>query len=339
MADTRAVENLENEVKRMLKTWREVENRLRSLKGPGLVYHDMSLASSVIRDMFTPDVGSVMVDSRKLYKDIVAYVEDVAPTLRDRIKLYQDRVPIFDKYNIEAEIEKSLSRKIWLTGGGYIFFDQTEALVAIDVNSGGFTGRRDHEENSLQVNLRAAREIARQMRLRDIGGIIVIDFIDMLEESNRFKLFDEMRRNLRMDRAKWDLAPLSPFGLMEMTRQRIRPSLASTLRETCPQCRGTGLVPSLETVATSLERWVKRFASQTRERRLALNVNPEMKKFLTGGLRSRIARIMWSNRLFITINEDSELRIDEFRGISLKQKKDVTDDFLTGNGLKKKGNE
>lgn len=330
MADAHSTDGLAAEVKQLLKTWKSVEQNIRALKGPGLVHQDVSLTSSTIRDLFTPDVNSVVVDSRKLYKEIVSYVDDVAPALRDRIKLYTDRVPIFDKYGIETEIEKCMSRKIWLNGGGYIYFDQTEALVAIDVNSGGFHGRKDHEENSLKINLKAAREIARQLRLRDIGGIIVIDFIDMGSEVNRRKVFDEMRRAMRMDRAKWDMAPISPFGLLEMTRQRIRPSLMFTLREPCPHCNGTGLVPSMATVVTALERWVRRFTSQTREHRLVLKVHPQVKAYLSGGLRSRIARIMWANRAFITLEEDPNLRLDEFRAWSPKQKRDVTDDFRPG---------
>jgi ribonuclease G len=337
VAETKSEADMRADVQRVIKDWQRIERTLKEQKGPGLVYRDMSMASSIIRDLFTPDVSSLVVDSRKMHKEIVSYVEDVAIGLRDKIILHKDRLPIFDKYGVEAEIEKSLAHKVWLTGGGYIFFDSTEALVAIDVNSGGFMGNRDHEDNSLKVNLRAAREISRQLRLRDIGGIIVIDFIDMSDERNRRKVFEEMRHALRMDRSKWDLAPISPFGLMEMTRQRIRPSLVSTLREPCPLCDGTGLVPSMETVVTSLERWIKRFTSQTHEHRLIITVNPQVKAFLTGGLRSRIARIMWSNRLFITLNTDESLRLSEFRAESLKQKKDVTAEYMTGNIGKKGG--
>jgi len=335
MADLKNDADLNTDVQRVMQAWRGLEKTLLELKGPGLIYRDMTLASSIIRDLFTPDVNSLVVDSRKLYKEIVNYVGDVSPTLSSRIVSYSDRLPIFDKYGIEVEIEKSLSRKLWLNGGGYIYFDSTEALVAIDVNSGGFSGRKDHEENSLKVNLRAAREIARQLRLRDVGGILVIDFIDMSDERNRMKVFDEMRRAMRMDRSKWDLAPISPFGLLEMTRQRIRPSLLYSLREPCPHCDGTGLVASMETVVTSLERWIRRFGSQTHERRLQLTLNPKVKAYLSGGLRSRIARIMWANRLFITLLEEDELRLDEFKAFSLKQKREVTEEYMVGGANRK----
>ncbi|MBM3325873.1 MAG: Rne/Rng family ribonuclease [Calditrichaeota bacterium] len=330
LAEGKSDADLHNDVDRAMKVWRKIESAVRSTKGAGLIYRDLTMASSIIRDVFTPEVNSLVVDSRRLYREIVSYLNDVSPNLTEKIKLYTDRLPIFDKFGIETEIEKSLSRKIWLGGGGYIYFDATEALVAIDVNSGRFVGNKDHEENSVKVNLKAAREICRQMRLRDIGGIIVIDFIDMAEEKNRRKVFDEMRKSMRMDRAKWDLAPIGPFGLMEMTRQRIRPSLVYSLREPCPQCNGSGLVPSIETVVTTFERWIKRFTSQTREHRLMLTVHPRIKTYLTGGLTSRIARIMWTNRVFITLNSEETLKIDEFKAYSYKQKCDVTAQYSVG---------
>jgi ribonuclease G len=330
-AETKSEDVLRADLDRCIKSWRKVLAGLKTQKEPGLVYRDMSMASSVIRDLFTPEVNSLVIDSRKQYREILSYIKDVAPNLANKILLHSDRIPIFDKFGVELEIEKSLMRKIWLNGGGYLYFDQTEALIAIDVNSGRFVGKRDHEDNSLKVNLKAGREICRQLRLRDIGGILVIDFIDMAFQSNRDRLFEEMRQALRMDRAKWDIAPISAFGLMEMTRQRIRPSLLSTFREPCPKCEGTGLVPSMETVVTFLERWIKRFGSHTHERRLGLVLNPKVKNYLSGGINSRIARIMWNNRVFITMEVDEDMKIDDFRGYSYKQKRDVTSDFLVNN--------
>jgi len=330
LAESKSEAELKADLQRAMNNWRRCERAMRNLKGPGLVYKEVSLASSIIRDIFTPEVNSLVVDSRKMYSEIMNYVTNVAPNLTDIVHLFKERTPIFDWYKLEIEIEKCLSRKIWLGGGGYLFFDQTEALVAIDVNSGRFAGKKDHEENALKVNLAAAREISRQLRLRDVGGIIVIDFIDLMEEKNRKKVFDEMRRAMRMDRAKWDMAPLSPFGLMEMTRQRIRPSLLYTFKEPCPNCDGTGLVPSIETVVTTLERWIKRFTSRTRERRLNLTVNPDVKTFLIGGLYSRIARIMWASKLFISLDAEDGLKIDEFRAYSVKQERDVTTEYMVG---------
>jgi ribonuclease G len=327
-------EELRADLERAMTNWRKIEKAVQNTKGAGLLHRDMTMASSIIRDLFTSEVSSLVVDSRKLHKELDNYLSEVAPNLRSKLQLYSDRLPIFDKYGIEPEIERSLARKIWLGGGGYIYFDPTEALVAIDVNSGKFVGKRDHEENSLKVNLKAAREIARQLRLRDVGGIIVIDFIDMADERNRWKVFDEMRKAMRMDRSKWDLAPISPFGLLEMTRQRIRPSLMYSLRETCPTCDGSGMVPSLETVVTALERWIKRFTSQAREHRLQLTVSPRIKSYMTGGLTSRLAKIMWANRVFITLNVDDTFKIDEVKAWSYKSKRDVLGEYMVGSSLR-----
>lgn len=329
---------IKEDLQRAQKVWQHCIRELRNLKGPGLLYRDMSMASSIIRDLFTREVSSLVVDSRSLYNEIRSYVGDVAPSLTKSIHLYKERTPVFDKYGIETEIEKCLSRKVWMSGGGYIYFDHTEALVAIDVNSGRFLGRKDHEENALKVNLKAAKEICRQLRLRDMGGIIVIDFIDMAQQSSRDMVVEEMRQSMRMDRSKWDMAPIGPFGLMEMTRQRIRPALLYSLRESCPNCNGTGLVPSLETVSTTLERWVKRFASRTREKRLSLVVNPGLKEYLSDGFPSPLARIMWNNKIFITLSEDDELLIDDFKAFSLKRKADVTADHMVGGSPKRQNN-
>ncbi len=334
LAEGKSDEELTQDLARMMSTWKKIAQAVLASRGPGLVYRDLTMASSIIRDLFTPGVNSLVVDSRKLFKELQTYLLDVAPNLVEKLQLYTDRLPIFDKFGIETEIERSLSRKIWLGGGGYIYFDPTEALVAIDVNSGKYVGKRDHEDNSLKVNLKAAREIARQLRLRDVGGIIVIDFIDMTDDKNRWKVFDEMRRTMKMDRSKWDLAPISPFGLLEMTRQRIRPSLMFSLRESCPTCDGSGLVPSIETVVTALERWIKRFTSQTHEHRLQLTVHPRVKTYMTGGLTSRLAKIMWANRVFITVNSEEYFKIDEIRAWSYNSKKDVAAEHLVGSSLK-----
>jgi len=330
VADGKSLEELTADLDRALQSWRKMEKEIRKLKGPGIVYRDMSMASSVLRDLFTPDVNSVVVDLPKLHAELEGYIADVSPNLAHKVILHKERTPIFDHYNIEQDIEKCLSRKIWLSGGGYLFFDATEALVAIDVNSGRYASKSNHEENALKVNLQAVKEIARQLRLRDVGGIIVIDFIDLLDPKNRKKVFDEMVKAMQPDRSKWDIAPISPFGLLEMTRQRVRPSLLFTFREPCPLCDSTGLVPSMETVVTNLERWIKRFTAATGERRLTFQINPKVKQYLTdGGLQSRIIKIMWINRILITIEEDEALGIEDFRGISYRQNRDVTSDYLT----------
>jgi ribonuclease G len=243
------------------------------------------------------------------------------------LELYRGNKPIFDYYKIEPEIEKSLARKVWLNGGGYIIIEQTEALVTIDVNSGRFMGKKDHEENSLKINLRAAREICSQLRLRDLGGIIVIDFIDMEGDRNRKKVFDEIKKELKKDRSKCDILPISEFGLMQMTRQRIRPSLLSTFNEPCPTCNGMGMVPSRETASTELERWIRRFRERSRERRLEITLSAPLYDYLTTGINNRIRQIMFKNKILIKLRRDENRKIDEFACYSPKQGKEVTERY------------
>ncbi len=318
------------DVDALYKFWKMIERKSNSAPAPSLIYKDVSLASSVIRDLFTSDIDHLVVDSKALYREIEEYLKHVAPNLLDRLSIYNGQAPIFDYYRIESEIEKTIARKVWLKGGGYVIIDHTEALVTVDVNSGRYVGKKNHEENSLQVNLMAAKEICRQLRLRDIGGIIVIDFIDLWEDKNRKRVEDEMRRELKKDRAKSDLAPISQFGLLEMTRQRIKPSLIYTFNSPCPTCEGSGLVASKETVMTAIERWVKRFRYSTRERRLRLQVHPDVYGYVTGGLKSRINQLMWRNRVLITMVADPTVKNDTFHVWSYRQKRDITNDYLQG---------
>ena len=320
-------EELKADIDSQLKLWKKLEKKIKIEPPKSLIFRDLSLASSIIRDLFTPDIDSLIIDSKRFYRQIITYLSEVAPQLVSKVTHYSGSKPIFDYYKIEPDIEKSLSRKVWLNGGGYIIIEQTEALVTIDVNSGRFMGKKDHEENSLKVNLRSARELCRQLRLRDLGGLIVVDFIDLWDERNRKKVFDEMKKELRSDRSKSDILPLSQFGLMEMTRQRIKPSLLYTFNEPCPTCRGLGMVPSLETASTQLERWIKRFKNSTREKRLEVIVSTPLYNYMTEGVNNRIRQIMLKNSILIKLKRDDSYRIDEFTSYSVKQNKEVTDRY------------
>ncbi|RJP75404.1 MAG: Rne/Rng family ribonuclease [Candidatus Zixiibacteriota bacterium] len=327
VAESRTQEELAADLNSLLDQWKVLEKKIREEKAPALVYRDLSMAFSVVRDLCTPDISSLITDSKTLHKEILRYLTDTAPQILPALQLYSAKTPIFDHFKIEQKIENIISRRVYLEGGGYIIIDHTEAMVVVDVNSGRFMGKKDHEENSLKINLRAAREIARQLRLRDIGGLIVIDFIDLEAERNRRKVYEDMKKHLRRDRAKTDLAPLSNFGLMEMTRQRLRPALLFTFNEPCPTCRGTGMVPSLETVITKLERWISRFRHATKEPRVLLTVHPEVAKALTAEKKSRLRQLMLKHLIYIKVQEDGELREDEIRAFSYRQKKDVTAEY------------
>ncbi len=315
---------LRADLENLLQMWDRIQKRAQREKAPCLLYKDVGMTSSVVRDLFTPDVARLVVDSKKLAKDILSYVKDVAPELADRIELYQGKKPVFDAFDVERQLDRALSRKVWLKSGGYLIIDQTEALVAIDVNSGRYLSRSDQEQTSLKINLEAAREIARQLRLRDLGGLIIIDFIDMRERTHRRRVYEELKRELSKDRAQYNILPMSKFGIVEMTRERVRPSLVFTLSEPCPVCGGTGRLVSKTTLATKIERWIRAFRAKSKERSIELHVHPEMARFLVSGLRSRIRRMMWKFFMKIDVVEDDSLALDDFRFISKKTGEDIT---------------
>ncbi|MCF7804602.1 MAG: Rne/Rng family ribonuclease [Candidatus Marinimicrobia bacterium] len=327
VADGKSKEELQSDIDYLISTWKKVDTNIKKGKAPCIVYKDMEMASSIIRDVFTSDVDRVICDEKKLFKKLTSYLKSTSPQLVDKLHRYDGRDPIFDKYNIDKEIEKSLNRKVWLKSGGHLVIEHTEAMVTIDVNSGKFIGRKNHEQNSLKINMEAAREIARQLRLRDIGGLIVVDFIDLQQDRNKKKLYDEMKKETKKDRAKIALAQVSEFGLMEMTRQRVRLSLLLSTSEECPICRGTGRVPSKESMVTKIESWIKRFKSECNERRLILKVHPTIGDYLTEGTKSIIRRLMWHHIMKIDVEKDEAINIDEFRFISKKRKQEITDQY------------
>jgi ribonuclease G len=319
--------SLQKDLEDLVKTWREVEKSVKTEKAPCLLYKDMSTTSSVIRDLFSNDVSRVVVDSKKLHREIRAYIKYTSAQLLDKIELHKDKTPIFDAYGIEKEIETTLSRKVWLKSGGYIIIEPTEAMVVIDVNSGRYAAKKEQEQNSLRTDLEAAREVCRQLRLRDIGGIIVCDFIDLEDERNKRKVFEELKKEFRKDRAKVTVLPMTEFGLVQITRQRVRQNILHSFTEPCPTCSGTGLVQSKTTTLNQLERWIRRFKTETKESRLELRVNPELALILKSGTISRLRKILLKYFVWIRLEADPAIPIGEFRFISRKQGKDITDQF------------
>jgi ribonuclease G len=318
---------LKADLEGLLETWREVEKNVKSQRPPSLLYKDMATTSSVIRDLFTDSVERVVTDSKRLYKEIRAYVQTVSPQMVDKIELYKDKEPIFDASGIEKEIATCLSRKVWLKSGGYIIIDQTEAMVVIDVNSGRYAAKREQELNSLRTNLEASREICRQLRLRDMGGIIVIDFIDLEDERNKKKVYDELRKEFRRDRAKVTVLPMTEIGLAQITRQRIRQSILHSFSEPCPVCGGGGMVQSTSSIVNQIERMIRRFKTESREFRLRLQVHPKIAAYLREGGISRLTKMKFKHRVMVKLEEDSRLTIGDFHLFSVKQDKDITSQF------------
>jgi ribonuclease G len=317
--------SLTNDLKDLIETWREIEKSVKTEKAPCLLFKDMATTSSVIRDLFSNEVSRVVIDSRKLHKEICAYIKYTSAQLLDKIELHKDRKPIFDVYGIEKEIETTLSRKVWLKSGGYLIIDPTEAMLVIDVNSGRDAAKKEQEQNSLRTDLEAAREVCRQLRLRDIGGIIVCDFIDLEDERNKRKVFEELKKEFRKDRAKVTVLPMTEFGLVQITRQRVRQNILHSFSEPCPACGGTGLVQSRTTTLNQLERWISRFTAETGEWRLVLKVHPQISDSLRVGTFSRIRKLMFRFRVLVRIEPDPAISIGDFRGISVTQGKDVTE--------------
>lgn len=315
---------LKQDLETLMDSWRELEKSVKSEEAPSLLYKDMSTTSSVIRDLFTEEFERVIVDSKKLFKEIRAYMKMVSPHMVDKIEFFKEKENVFDVYGVEKEIATCLSPKVWLKSGGYIVVEQTEAMVVIDVNSGRYAAKREQEMNSLRTNLEAAREICRQLRLRDIGGIIVIDFIDLEDEKNRKKIYDELRKEFKKDRSKVTVLPMTEFGLVQITRQRIRQSLLHSFSEPCPVCGGAGLVQSKDSIINHIERWIRKFKSESREFRLILTVHPSIAVYLKEGTISRLRK--WMLRYFVSIKleEDEKILINNFRFTSRKQKADIT---------------
>jgi len=327
VAEGKSEQHIENDYNQLIENWNQIENKADHESAPALVYEDLETASSVVRDLLTPDVEKIIIDSKRLFKKTEKYLEDVSPSLLDRLELYKLKAPLFESFGIESEIEKLMRPKAWLKSGAYLIIEKTEAMVVVDVNSGRFVGKKLHEENSLKINLEAAREVARQLRLRDLSGLIVIDFIDMKFEENRKKVYHELRKELKKDRAKVAVAPITEFGLLEMTRQRIRVSLLDSMSEECPTCHGSGRIISQETLVTRIDHWLRRYKSRHRSLRLELELHPENADYLGGEKKHILRGLMWQNFVHLKIKENVELAQDEFRFLRTKDGKDVTNEM------------
>src|SRR5690349_19403432 len=272
-------ETIERELTTLINTWKRIKKKERFVRAPALLNRETSLARGLIRDIFSDKVERVTVDSKQVYNEIIEYLKGIAPELAERIVLYEATTPLFDKAEIESEIRDLFKRRCDLPSGGYLIIEPTEALVSIDVNSGRFVGKKDPEKTSLKTNLEAAREIARQLRLRDVGGIIVCDFIDMETRSSRDKVLQELRQHLSRDRARTKAFAVSDLGLIEMTRQRVRQSHYQSMTEPCPTCEGTGRVFTPETIVRRMERSVKRMGVEGKRDPLLVKLHPDVAMF------------------------------------------------------------
>jgi ribonuclease G len=317
----------QSDIKYLEQLWDKIEKQGQRSKAPALLHQEMEFTTGLIRDIFTEDVTQLTIDSKEEYQQILKYLSTYAVQLKSRVKLYRGEAPIFDHFGIEGEIEKAMDRKVWLRKGGYITIDQTEALVAIDVNTGRFTGKKSQEETILKTNMEAAEEIARQLRLRDLGGIIVLDFIDMEDEGNRKAVVDTLRNRLKRDRSRTKAFAVSDLGLVEMTRQRQRPSLANYFTENCAACEGSGRVLSLSSAMLKIERMLRRVGQRAKERQLLLRVHPDVAVHLVEQNADRLERLEKQYRFRVEIRDDPSLRRDEIRLFRGKTFEEITKQF------------
>ena len=274
-------QKLENEMEFLLNLWSDIQVKMKRGSNPGLIHKDLTIPLRAVRDLFTREVDRLIIDSPEEYTNITQFIDKFAPKLKHSIELYEDSEPIFDAFGIEMEISRALETKIWLKSGGYIVIEMTEALTSIDVNTGSYVGKRNLEETILKTNLEAVKEIAYQLRFRNIGGIIVIDFIDMEKKGDRERVFINLKEALSKDRAKTNVLPMSDLGLIEMTRKRTRENLGRVLTEPCFYCEGRGTLKSKKTVCYELFRDLERECAISCDKgQVRVLVNPEIENII-----------------------------------------------------------
>jgi ribonuclease G len=272
----REEEEFAADMKYLTDLWDQIRRRAEKASPPTAIHHDLDLVLRTIRDVLSPEFKTVWVDSVDQYQRIVEFLDQIQPNLVSRVRLYRRDEPIFDEFGIEPEIERAMKSKVWLKSGGYIVINQTEALVAIDVNTGKYVGKKNLEETVFRTNMEAIREIVRQVRLRDLGGIIVLDFIDMEDPDNRARVFEALENEIRKDRSKTKILQISEFGLIEMTRKRVRQSLERSLTQACPYCGGSGRIKSNTTVILEIWRQLNKLVDLHEGQELIVRVNPEI---------------------------------------------------------------
>ena len=270
-------EEFTQEYNGLYKTWKLIEKQIKYAKAPTCIFKENDLINTLIRDLFSSKVDKLVVDNKKFKNHIVNQLKDVSPDLCKRIELFQEDSPIFDAYGIEKEIQKIFNSKIGLPSGGSIVIEQTEALVAVDVNTGSFTGNKNYEHTVKKTNLEAAHEVVRQIRLRDLSGIVVVDFIDMRVEAHKDAVVRTLKQEFKRDRAKSKVFPFSPLGLVEITRKKTKPSVVKRFSEKCPYCRGSGRILSKNSTVTKIFRWIQRLQFFIGKKEIKIFVHPKIK--------------------------------------------------------------
>lgn len=302
---------LKLELRYLMNLWSRIQHRAERQKAPSLIYEEYDLPLRIIRDHFYEDIGKILVDSKEEYRKISRFASSVQPKLRRKIFYYRGKTPLYERYAIEERIEGIFRRKIFLKSGGSIVIEKTESLIAVDVNTGKFTGKRNPEETAFKTNIEAAQEIARQIMLRDIGGIIVMDFIDMDERAHRKEVYETLERAFKRDKAKFKILNISTIGLVEMTRQRTRKSLESVSFRECPYCTGMGRVKTPATIAIEAVRRLEKQLAEGKSREIFLRAHPDVAEYLAGSFKNVLEALEKKSRRKITVKIDSKLHVED----------------------------
>lgn len=305
-------EELAQDVEFLVRLWGEILEKKDSSKAPALIQPELNASLRILRDLYSADIHKIIVDDPEEYEKTHKFLQNLMPELTSNLELYSKPEPIFDHFGIESEINRALKKKVWLKSGGYLIFDETEALTTIDVNTGRFTGKKNLEETILRNNQEALEEIAYQIKIRNLGGIIILDFIDMEKRSNREKIFSALKEALKTDRAKTTLTKISDLGLIEMTRKRARESLAKTLCDGCPYCSGKGYVKSALTVVYEIFREMKRLAPEYSDKKISLHVHPSVFNLLNGVERRGIENLEKKLKKKIEAHSKESYHLEEF---------------------------
>jgi ribonuclease G len=314
VAEGKDVAELDSDLRNIMETWQEGFNAMRTAKPPFKVIGEVDRASAILRDVLNHSFDSIVVDSKDLYQEVRDYVKRISPEQEKIVRLYNNKVKIFESLGIEKQLKTLFGRSVALHGGGYLIIEHTEALHVIDVNSGNKSNAGENQEDTaLKVNVEAAKELARQLRLRDMGGIIVVDFIDMRKAENRKKVYETMKAELKKDKSKSTVLPLSKFGLMQITRQRVRPEMNITTRENCPTCQGTGTVQPSISVADNVEKNIDYVIRTQNEKDISIAMHPYLHAYFTKGLVSKQRRLTWKYKTGIKMIKDTSLGMLTFK--------------------------
>ena len=313
-ASARSKDDIVSDLAYFHQIWTEIHQRMETRRAPAVLFQEQSLVTKLLRDLLTEDYTAIRIDHEREHRRVVALVERIMPNLLPRVKLYSKEFPIFDEYGVQGEIDKALRPKVWLKSGGYLVINQTEALVAIDVNTGRYVGKRTGrlEDTIVKTNLEAVKEIVRQIRLRDLGGIIVLDLIDMEEKKNRQKVFQEVEKELRKDRSPSKALQVSDFGLVIVTRKRVKQSLERQLTEPCPYCSGSGSIKSASTICAEILTEMKKIASELEGAGVILRVNPDIARALKEEESALFRDLQQTLGRPVTIKPDTHLHHEQF---------------------------